>query len=94
MKKTIIPLNSYTSAQRAVRVLARHGIKARVVKTGTSKYGCSFGISVSEPPDMVCGILADAGIRCEGAMPFPPPPPPPPWGAPPARPPRPPRSGR
>ena len=91
MKKPIIPLNSYTSAQRAVRVLARHGIKARVVKTGTSKYGCSFGISVSEPPDMVCGILADAGIRCEGSMPFPPPPP---WGAPPPGPPRPPHRRR
>ncbi|MCR4780788.1 MAG: hypothetical protein K5876_06810 [Ruminiclostridium sp.] len=91
MGYSIIPLDSYTAARKASRYLAQRGISARIEKISSGRMGCRFGIRVSEPPDMVCGILAGAGIRCGGSMPVPPPPPPPPF---PPRPPRPPRRGR
>ena len=88
MGNTIIPLRSYTEARKAVRILAGNGIRASVTKTGTGRYGCTFGIRTSEPPALVCAILAGAGIRCGDRMPFPPHEP----GQPrPPRPPRPPR---
>ncbi|MBP3855164.1 MAG: DUF3343 domain-containing protein [Ruminiclostridium sp.] len=86
MKNTIIPLESYTAARRAARFLNSRGIYARVVKTGSGRTGCTFGISVNEPPGIVCDILRREGIRCGDSVPLPPPRPPrPPF------PPRPPR---
>ena len=89
MKDTIIPLDSYTTAKKASRYLASRGIRAKTVKTGTGMFGCTFGISVSEPPDYICGILSEVRIRCGRAVPVPPPPPPGP-----PRPPKPPRPPR
>ena len=84
MGYSIIPLDSYTAARKAVRYLGSRGVYARAEKIGSGPAGCRFGIRVTEPPDKVCGMLAGAGIHCGNSMPVPPPP----------FPPRPPRRGR
>ena|GEM_PF-872346 len=91
MGYSIIPLDSYTAALKAQRFLASRGVRVTVEKIGSDRHGCRFGIRTSEPPGMVCGMLAEAGIRCGDSMPVPPPPPRTPF---PPRPPRHPRRGR
>ena len=46
--KYIIMCRSLTYAQRASRILEKHGISAAVVKApqGTSREGCSYGVRV------------------------------------------------
>lgn len=92
MRPVIIPLDSYTSAKKAVRYLASKGIRAQVEKISSGLFGCRFGIRTDEPPEKVCAMLAEVRIRCGNSMPVPPPhghrPPPPPPG------PRPPRRGK
>ncbi len=78
MRTVIIPLDSYTSAKKAVRYLASKGIRAQVEKISSGLFGCRFGIRTDEPPGKVCAMLAEVRIRCGNSIPVPPPPLPPP----------------
>ncbi len=69
MRYSIIPLDSYTTSRKAVSYLSGRGIRAYVIKTGSGKSGCGFGIRTAESPETVCRLLAGAGIRCGTVMP-------------------------
>lgn len=47
MKGTILTVGSITQAVKARRLLARNGIRAKLVKYTTNKSGCNYAVEIN-----------------------------------------------
>ena len=64
MKGTILTVGSVTQAVKARRLLARSGIRAKLVKINSKDIGCNYGIEVKGAVLYdVAAVLRGAGIE-------------------------------
>lgn len=64
MKKVIIKVGSVTYAMKAKNILQQYGMRAKVIKTVSTKKheGCGYSVSVENPKQNVAELLRREGI--------------------------------
>lgn len=64
MKKVIIKVGSVTYAMKAKNILQQYGMRAKVIKTVSTKknVGCGYSVSVENPKQNVAELLRREGI--------------------------------
>ena len=64
MKKVIIKVGSVTYAMKAKNILQQYGMRAKVIKTVSTKKneGCGYSFSVENPKQNVAELLRREGI--------------------------------
>lgn len=68
-ERVTISVSSVTYAMKGAELLARNGIKRRIIKVKNSKNGCQYGISVDKPnADRAQLLLLQSGIPNGGIV--------------------------